>query len=124
MPSEKLTRILMAKSPFTHEQIASMSEREGWAWVYTNAPPAKEKLPEVCFTGFDPDEKEELRGLAEENGFKVVTCVTKNLAILCTGEYPGPSKIKEAMEKGVYIIKRAEFERLVETVEITWQEDK
>jgi hypothetical protein len=50
MPSEKLTQILLSKSPFSQEQISGMSDREGWKWVYANKAPSKEKYFEVCFT--------------------------------------------------------------------------
>lgn len=52
MPSEKLTRILKAKSPFSAEEIAATSEVAGWDWVYAHAKPKKEKLSQVCFAGF------------------------------------------------------------------------
>ena len=52
MPSEKLTRILRAKSPFGTDKIAGISDADGWSWVYANASPRKEKLPAVCFSGF------------------------------------------------------------------------
>jgi hypothetical protein len=52
MPSEKLTRILQAKSPFSAEQIKAMTEVDGWQWVYGNPTPHKERSSSVCFTGF------------------------------------------------------------------------
>jgi hypothetical protein len=57
MPSEKLTRILLSKSPFSPEQISVMTDAEGWKWVYANKEPTKEKHFEVCFTGFSDSEK-------------------------------------------------------------------
>ena len=60
MAGEKVTRILRAKSSFNPEEIAAMSDAEGWDWIYANAKPVKEKLTQVCFTGFSTGEKLEL----------------------------------------------------------------
>ena len=118
MPSEKLTRILKAKSPFSPEQIAAMSETEGWDWVYSNAAPRKEKLMQVCFTGFSVSEKEELSALAKEHRLAVATSVTKDLAFLCTGPNAGPAKLAKATEQGVTLLTRPQFEHLLATGEI------
>lgn len=118
MPSEKLTRILKAKSPFSSEQIAEMSEAEGWRWVYSNAAPRKDRLMQVCFTGFSATEKHELVVLAKEHRLAVATSVTKDLAFLCTGSNAGPSKLAKAAEQGVTLLTRAQFEHLLATGEI------
>ncbi len=118
MPSEKLTRILKAKSPFSSELIAAMSETEGWDWVYSNAAPRKEKLMQVCFTGFSALEKEELIALAKEHRLTVATSVTKDLAFLCTGANAGPAKIAKSKEQGVTLLTRRQFEYLLETGEV------
>ena len=52
MPPEKLTRILKARSSFSSEQISALTDAQGWDWAYANANPRKEKLSEICFTGF------------------------------------------------------------------------
>lgn len=111
MVSEKVRRILVAKgASFTKEEMNDMSDREGWAWVYENFPPQKgPKLPEICFTGFDVTRKTELKKIAENNGYKCVTEVTKNLKFLCTGKNAGPSKIKKANEQCVPIISEQDF---------------
>ena len=111
MVSEKVKRILIAKgAPFTEYEMNVMSDGEGWAWVYENFPPKKgPKLPEICFTGFDVSRKTELKKIAESNGFKCVTEVTKKLKFLCTGKNAGPSKIKDASKQGVQIISEQDF---------------
>jgi hypothetical protein len=83
MPSEKLARILKSKSLFSAKEIETVSEAAGWTWVYANAAPRREKLPQVCFTGFTVPEKLELAALAGQSGLKIVTHVTKHLAFLC-----------------------------------------
>jgi NAD-dependent DNA ligase len=118
MPSEKLTRILKAKSSFSAAKIEAMSNSEGWDWVYSNAKPKKEKLTQVCFTGFSVAEKTELTALANESKLEVVGSVTKNLAFLCAGENAGPAKLAKAREQGTEIFTREQFEHLLETGEI------
>lgn len=118
MPSEKLSRILRAKSPFTHDQISAMSEVEGWDWVYLNAAQRKNKTVQICFTGFSALEKSELVDLARKHKFSVATSVTKSLAFLCTGESAGPSKLATASAQGVLLLTRSQFEQLLATGEI------
>ena len=72
MAGEKVTRILKAKSPFSPEAIEAMSDAQGWDWIYANAKPRKEKLSQVCFTGFSATEKAELTALAEAAKLEVV----------------------------------------------------
>ena len=118
MPSEKLTRILTAKSPFSPEQIESMTEGEGWAWVYSHASRRKKKLPSVCFTGFSQSDKDELSALATSACLGVVTSVNKSLLFLCAGDDPGPAKLAKATEHGIPIVTRAEFVNFLETGEL------
>lgn len=118
MPSEKLTRILRAKSPFTSQEIAEMAEADGWAWVYANASPRKERLPSVCFTGFGQGEKEELANLACAASFRVVSGVSKALSFLCAGDNAGPAKLAKAKEAGIVVLNRSEFLNLLDTGEI------
>ena len=118
MPSEKLTRILKAKSPFSPAQIAVMSEVEGWDWVYANAASRKDRLAQICFTGFSASEKIELAALAQEHKLAVATSVTKDLAFLCTGESAGPAKLAKAMAQGVTLLTRTQFEHLLATGEV------
>jgi BRCT domain type II-containing protein len=117
MLSEKLLRILKAKSPFSAEEIGRLTEKEGWDWVYSLAKP-KEKLLQICFTGFSAEKKEQLQALATEAGLHVTKIVTKELAFLCTGENAGPSKVEKARKQNVVIFTREQFELFLETGEI------
>lgn len=111
MVSEKVRSILISMdAPFTDEEMESMSDKLGWAWIYATRPPKQVKnLPEVCFTGFGTSRKAELQKFAEERGFKCVTRVTKNLSFLCTGGDPGLTKLREAKDQGVPIISEEEY---------------
>lgn len=119
MAGEKVTRILKAKSPFTSEQIAAISDAQGWKWIYENAKPRKEKQNQVCFTGFSVTEKAELSRLAQAANLEVVGSVTKGLAFLCIGENAGPAKLQKAKEQGNHIMSREQFLHLLDTGEIT-----
>lgn len=99
MLSEKLLRILKAKSPFTDAQLASMTEAEGWRWVY-GQPKRAENRHLVCFTGFPADEKAELVAHASSAGIEVVGSVTKRMTVLVTGAAPGPSKLEKGASSG------------------------
>jgi NAD-dependent DNA ligase len=118
MPSEKLTRILRGKGPFTMEQIEALTEAEGWDWVYANAARSKERLSAVCFTGFTKTERDELAKRAIATRLAVATSVTKSLSFLCAGENAGPAKLEKARGQGVVIMNRVQFENLLETGEI------
>jgi NAD-dependent DNA ligase len=119
MPSEKVTRILKAKSPFNEAEIAKMSDAQGWDWIYANAKPRKEKLTRVCFTGFSATDKAYLTSLAESANLEVVGSVTKSLAFLCVGENAGPAKLAKAQEQGNHILSKEQFMHLLETGEIS-----
>lgn len=90
-----------------------MSEKEGWEWVYghdrklRDSKPARR--PEVCFTGFNLEDKERLSALALEAGFNVKDKVTKGLALLVTGYSPGPSKLEKAKCQDCVITDEAGF---------------
>lgn len=114
MPSEKLTRILRAKSPFSADEIAAMSEAEGWRWVYENDLPIKPRPEtEICFTGFGALERTDLENLARHNGMTVRTKVTTSLHFLCHGDNAGPSKVKQAQSQGVTLLTREQFMELL-----------
>jgi DNA ligase (NAD+) len=117
---KKLLGILRARSSFSDEQIAAMTEREGWAWVYAQQSrrPKAERLPEVCFTGFSSDEREVLEALATEAHMRVVSTVTRNLMVLVGGRGAGPAKLDKARQQGVPVIDRDGFERFLETGEL------
>ncbi len=118
MPSEKLVRILRAKSDLPLSQIEAMSEADGWNWVYANAKPHKERLSQVCFTGFQAAEKARLAALAASAHLDVASTVTKSLAFLCAGANAGPAKLAKAREQGVHILSESEFLHLIETGEV------
>jgi BRCT domain type II-containing protein len=118
MATEKLTRILLSKSPFSEEQISQMTDAEGWRWVYTHKAPAKKKRSEICFTGFSDTEKSTASQLAVDAGFSVVGSVTAHLSILCTGPNPGPNKLEKASQQNVTILGLEQFRSLIETGEI------
>jgi len=118
MPSEKLTQILLSKSPFSQEQISEMTDREGWKWVYANKAPSKERHFEVCFTGFSESDKGSLSQLAIDAGFMVVTAVTRNLSVLCKGPNPGLAKLKKASDQGVSVLTLEQFKHFLQTGEV------
>ncbi len=119
MASERVAMILNAKSDFSQEQIEKMTDREAWAWIYSQRPRrSKEKLDQICFTGFTSSVKKELQDKAREAHLDVVTRVTKNLRYLCAGENAGPSKMKEAAEKDVIIMSQQQFLNMIETGEL------
>ena len=63
MPSPKFIQILRSKTKLTDAQIIGLSEAEGWAEVrkvdeQRRAERAANKKPEICFTGFNSNERE------------------------------------------------------------------
>ena len=118
MPSEKLTQILLSKSPFSQEQISGMTDAEGWKWVYANKAPSKEKHFEVCFTGFSESEKGSLSQLAIDAGLMVVGSVTRNLSFLCIGPNPGPAKLEKAKKQQTTTGTLEQFKHFLETGEV------
>lgn len=119
MAGEQVTRILKARSPFTADQIKEFSDSQGWEWIYANAKPRKEKLTQICFTGFSATEKVELTALAQAAKLEVVSSVTKGLAFLCAGENAGPAKLQKANDQGNHVMSKEQFFHLLNTGEIT-----
>jgi NAD-dependent DNA ligase len=114
MASKNLIGMMVEKgAPFTIEQLQEMDDKECWNWVYMHHPPKTHRgtslKPEICFTGFRPDDRTDMEKLADENGYRVVRSVTVNLKILVKGEAPGPSKLEKARQQRVSIISRDEF---------------
>lgn len=118
MPSEKLTRILLAKSPFSPEQISQMTEADGWRSVYRTNVHVKEKHFEVCFTGFSDSDKTSMSQLAMDAGFTVVGSVTRSLSLLCVGPNPGPSKVEKAKKQQCTVVTLEQFRHFLETGEV------
>jgi NAD-dependent DNA ligase len=114
MASEKVIGMMVSKgAPYSVEQLRAMDDSECWRWIYANSPPKGNRLapskPEICFTGFRPDDRTRLEKLAEKTGFHVVTEVTVKLRVLVTGEAPGPVKLEKARQQTVEILSEAEF---------------
>lgn len=105
-------------APYSVEELRRMDDRDCWKWVYKNRPPKSQRTrdtrPQVCFTGFRPDDRQELEEIADRSGYRVVKSVTVKLAVLVTGEAPGPSKIKKAQGQGAKIVNRGQFISLLE----------
>jgi NAD-dependent DNA ligase len=118
MPTEKLTRILLAKSSFSPQQISVMTDAEGWRWVYANKAPVKGQHFEICFTGFSDAEKASACRLAITAGLAVVTSVTRNLSMLCVGPNPGPAKLEKASRQSLSIVTFEQFKQFLETGEV------
>jgi BRCT domain type II-containing protein len=76
------------------------------------------KAFEICFTGFNTVERNELETLAASINFLVKKSVTKNLHILCIGDNAGPSKTDKAREFGALILNKSEFTQLIDTGEL------
>lgn len=74
--------------------------------------------PEVCFTGFKKDDKEDLTKLASSSGMVVRTSVTSNLDFLCCGYNAGPKKIEKSRHQGVVVLSEPQFREMLETGEI------
>ncbi|EKO3973975.1 hypothetical protein FNO25_001962 [Vibrio fluvialis] len=88
---------------------------------YNKAPSNRYSSPEtmdVCFTGFSKADKDSLTQLAENNSMFVRSSVTKHLDILCYGYNAGPTKLTKALEQGVFILNKEQFEVMVETGEV------
>ena len=69
---------------------------------------------EVCFTGFDADEKQELKELAVSIGMIPRASVTKNLTMLICGRNAGPVKMEKAKERGLTVLTIQEFKSKLE----------
>ena len=73
---------------------------------------------EVCFTGFNKADKEQLTALAESKNMYIRTSVTTNLHFLCCGYNAGPSKIEKSRHQGVIVLTENQFRLMLETGEI------
>lgn len=114
MASKNVIGMMVEKgSPFSVEQLLGMEDRECWRWIYVHFPPKTKRQtsskPEICFTGFRPEDRAKMEELAEQNGYRVVSSVTVKLAILVTGEAPGPVKLAKAHQRRLTILSAAAF---------------
>jgi len=122
MAGERVSRILLAKSDLTADQIATMSDKDGWRWVYTHFPPKatrhKKNAQQICFSGFSAVERRQLESEAEEAHLEVVKSVTQSLRYLVTGPNAGPAKLQKAREQEVVLLKTDQFHTMLETGEL------
>lgn len=114
MASKEVIGMMVEKgSPFSVEELQGMEDRECWGWIYAHFPPKTKRQisskPEICFTGFRPDDRANMEKLAEQNGYRVVSSVTVRLKVLVTGEAPGPAKLAKAQQRGLTILSAAAF---------------
>lgn len=116
--SDKLIRILRSKTELSDSDLSKLTESEGWSIVYLLSGEKKEKLIEICFTGFSPNDKSELIRIAEENNFHVAHSVTSGLNFLCCGDNAGPAKLEKAIKQRVQILTREEYLNLINTGEM------
>jgi len=117
MPDPDIIRILRSKTKLTDDEIIKLSNNKAWQEIYkaeAEERERKEKLrkPEICFTGFNFEEREKLETDATLKGLKVRTRVTTLLAYLVMGDMPGEKKIEQAEEQGVQILTIDEYEKL------------
>ncbi|EKO3768563.1 hypothetical protein P0F17_000610 [Vibrio metschnikovii] len=73
---------------------------------------------DICFTGFNKEDKEILIAIANKAKMIVRKDVVKHLDYLCYGYNAGPKKLEKAMEQGVMILSRTQFETMIETGEV------
>jgi NAD-dependent DNA ligase len=64
---------------------------------------------EVCFTGFDFEDKDKLKKIASMLGMIPRSGTTKGLNLLVCGRRAGPAKIQRAKERNIDIIGFDEF---------------
>ena len=115
--SKKLEAILKSKTSLKPDELENLTEKQGWEIVYSLKVKKEPKI-EICFTGYNPSEKEQLTNLAIEKGFHIAKSITVNLNFLCCGSNAGESKIEKANEQNVILITTEEFYNLLETGEI------
>ncbi|MBC7391478.1 MAG: hypothetical protein H7329_19930 [Opitutaceae bacterium] len=113
--SDRLYSILKSKTSLTDNEINQLTEKEGWEVIYSiPRKPRKAKI-EICFTGFNPEDKTYLTNIAHNYGLHVTGSVTKGLTFLCCGDNPGNVKLKTAKEQSSFIITKQEFFDLIES---------
>ena len=121
MAGEKVAMILRSRTELSDQQIANMSDAEGWQLIYS-LKPRKSQIPkipnEICFTGFSPSDKDRLGQLAAAHGLHVAKSVTRSLAFLVTGPNAGPTKLKKARQQEVVIMNEEQFAQFLRDGEI------
>ena len=117
MPDQDVIRILKSKTKLKDDEILKLSNTKAWQEIYKAEAEERERKeelrkPEICFTGFNFEEREKLETEATIQGLKVRSRVTKFLAYLVIGDLPGEKKIEQAEEQGVQILTIDEYEKL------------
>jgi len=118
--SNKAKRILKSKSNLSDSEINKLSDFEAWKIIYkySNSSPRHNKYNQICFTGFNLNEREELELLAIQHGLEIVKSVTNHLQFLCIGDNAGPSKLEKAKKNNIIILTAIQFKTLLETGEL------
>ena len=116
MPSPHVIQILRSKTHLSDEEIIKLTDSQAWKAIYKAEKGKREKRellrkPEICFTGFNYEERENLETEAVIKGLKVRKRVSVNLAYLVIGDTPGEKKIELALEQGVEILRLEEYEK-------------
>jgi len=116
MLSPDVIRILRSKTRLSDDEIIKLTNAQAWKAIYEAEKLERERKeslrkPEICFTGFNYEERENLETEAVIKGLKVRQRVTVNLAYLVLGDTPGEKKIELALEQGVEILSLEEYEK-------------
>ena len=116
MPSPHVIQILRSKTRLSDEEIIKLTDSQAWKAIYEAEKEKRDRRellrkPEICFTGFNYEERENLETEAVIKGLKVRKRVTVNLAYLVIGDTPGEKKIELALEQGVEILRLEEYEK-------------
>ena len=100
MPSPDVIKILRSKTRLSDDEIIKLTDEQAWKAIYEAEKVEKEKReslrkPEICFTGFNYEERENLEADAIKKGLKVTKSITRLLAYLVIGDLPGEKKIEK-----------------------------
>lgn len=110
------TQAELEEADLAQEQHANVTPAVG-----SRRQPAANDGWEICFTGFDKRENDELAALAVSSHFKVRSGVTAKLTCLCCGANAGWRKIEEANAKGALILSGDQFRHFIATGEIPYK---
>ena len=116
MPSPHVIQILRSKTRLSDDEIIKLTNAQAWKAIYEAEKGERERRellrkPEICFTGFNYEERENLETEAVIKGLKVRKRVTVDLGYLVIGDTPGEKKIELALEQGVEILRLEEYEK-------------
>ena len=116
MPSPHVIQILRSKTRLSDEEIIKLTDSQAWKAIYEAEKEERDRRellrkPEICFTGFNYEERENLETEAVIKGLKVRKRVTVDLGYLVIGDTPGEKKIELALEQGVEILSLEEYEK-------------